>query len=231
MEVTAMDETLGRLMALGLWCLAMMPAALDAAGAATADRWEKAIQAIEERDRKQQPPKGQILLCGSSSARGWNVRTYFPDHQVVNRGFGGSQIHDSTRHADRIILPLEPRVILLYAGDNDIASGKAPETVCENFKLFVQKIHASLPRCRIVFIAIKPSIARWKLVGKMREANRLIQAVTEADERLAYVDIDTPMIGEDGKPRPELFVKDGLHLSPKGYELWTKLVLPHLAAD
>ena len=97
--------------------------------------------------------------------------------------------------------------------------------------MFVQKVHATLPKCRIVFIAIKPSIARWKLVGKMREANRLIKAVTAADQRLEYVDIDTPMIGDDGQPRKELFVKDGLHLSTEGYELWTKLVLPHLRGE
>ena len=199
-----------------------------AASPAGTSRWEKTIQAMEERDSKHPPPKGEILLCGSSSARGWNVRKYFPDHKVVNRGFGGSQIHDSTEFADRVILPFEPRILLLYAGDNDIASGKPPETVCGSFRLFVQKVHAALPECRIVFIAIKPSIARWKLVEKMREANRLIKAVTEADERLDYVDIDTPMLGDDGKPRRELSAKDGLHLSPEGYELWTKLVLPHL---
>jgi len=213
-------------------CVALASAGqAGAASAAGTSRWEKTIQAMEERDSKHPPPKGEILLCGSSSARGWNVRKYFPAHKVVNRGFGGSQIHDSTEFAGRIILPLEPRILLLYAGDNDIASGKSPEAVCGNFKLFVQKVHGALPECRIAFIAIKPSIARWKLVGKMREANRLIKAVTEADERLEYVDIDTPMIGDDGQPRRELFAKDGLHLSPEGYELWTKLVLPHLRGE
>jgi len=216
--------------AIAAGCLAALLSATATDGAEPPDssRWEKAIQAMEERDTKQPPPKGEILLCGSSSARGWNVGKYFPDHKVVNRGFGGSQIPDSTAFAERIILPLEPRIILLYAGDNDIAGGKPPEAVCESFKVFVKKVHDALPKCRIVFIAIKPSIARWKLVEKMREANRLIKAVTEADERLGYVDTDTPMIGPDGLPRKELFVKDGLHLSPEGYELWTKLVLPFL---
>ena len=210
--------------------LAASPRLADAGEAPKANRWEKTICAMEERDRKLPPPKGEILLCGSSSARGWNVRKSFPDHKVVNRGFGGSQIHDSTQFADRIILPLEPRILLLYAGDNDIASGKSPERVCDNFKLFARTVHVALPKCRIVFIAIKPSIRRWKLVGKMRQANRLIRAVTESDDRLGYVDIDTPMIGPDGTPRQELFAKDGLHLSPQGYELWTKLVLPFLRA-
>ena len=214
-----------------VWSFGLVLTACSAAGAAeaaTASRWEETIEAMEARDRKQPPPKGEILLCGSSSARGWDVKKWFPKLKVANRGFGGSQIHDSTEFAHRIILPLEPRIILLYAGDNDIANGKTPETVCANFKLFVEKIRTALPQCRIVFIAIKPSISRWKLVGKMRTANRLIQAVTEADERLGYADVDAPMLGDDGTPRKELFKNDGLHLNEKGYELWTKLILPYL---
>jgi lysophospholipase L1-like esterase len=215
----------------GCLILAATGLAAERAAPTAPNRWEKAIHAMEQRDAKHPPPKGEILLCGSSSARGWNVRQCFPDRKVVNRGFGGSQIHDSTHFADRIILPLEPRLILLYAGDNDIASGKPPQLVCDHFKLFVARIHASLPKCRIVFIAIKPSIRRWKLVGKMREANRLIQAFTDTDKRLDHVDIDTPMIGPDGKPRKELFKPDGLHLNAEGYALWTKLVTPYLKRE
>jgi lysophospholipase L1-like esterase len=196
--------------------------------AGQADRWEKAIQQIEARDRKNPPPKGEILLCGSSSARGWDVKKYFPDLKVTNRGFGGSQIHDSTQYAHRIILPHEPRIIMLYAGDNDIASGKTPETVFENFKLFEKKIHDALPKARIVYIAIKPSISRWKLVDKMRAANKLIAEHCKTSPLLDYADIDTPMIGDDGKPKKELFVKDGLHLSREGYTLWTSIVTPLL---
>ena len=59
-------------------------------------------------------------------------------------------------------------------------------------------------------------------------ANAKIKAFTEKDERLFFVDIDTPMLGEDGKPRKELFVKDGLHLSSEGYELWTGIIRPQL---
>jgi lysophospholipase L1-like esterase len=220
---------MGRRRATRIGGIVMLAAALAQAGGTKGfERWEKAIAAMEARDQKHPPPKGAILLCGSSSARGWNVRKWFPDHQVVNRGFGGSQIHESAHFADRIILPHRPRIILLYAGDNDIASGKAPQTVCDNFKAFVARIHGALPRCRIVFIAIKPSLRRWHLVAKMRAANRLIQAVTEADDRLDYVDIDAPMIGPDGKPRKELFKSDGLHLNAKGYALWTRLVTPYL---
>ena len=191
-------------------------------------RYESAIRTFEEQDRKQPPPTEGILFIGSSSIRGWKLEPYFPDLPVINRGFGGSHIADSIAFAERIVLPYRPRVIVLYAGDNDVASGKSPERVLADYKAFVAKVHKSLPKTRIVFIAVKPSISRWKLVDTMRQANRLIQAATEKDERQVFVDVDTPMIGPDGKPRKELFKSDGLHLNDTGYELWAKLVKPHL---
>ena len=119
-------------------------------------------------------------------------------------------------------------MIVFYAGDNDIAAGKTPRQVAEDFKTFVARIHAALPATRIAFIGIKPSILRWELIGKMREANGLIRAYTAGDERLGFIDVDGPMLGWDDKPCKDLFVEDGLHLTPKGYELWTVLVRPFL---
>jgi len=211
-----------------LTALAAESLALAADDAKKPDRWEKTIAAMEARDKQNPPPKNEILLCGSSSARGWNVGKYFTDLKVVNRGFGGSQIHDSTNYADRIILPYTPRIIAIYAGDNDIASGKTPDVVAENFKLFVAKIHESLPKTRIIFIAIKPSIRRWNLVEKMRATNALIAEYCKTSDLLDYADVDAPMIGDDGKPRKELFAKDGLHLSHEGYTLWTSILTPML---
>jgi hypothetical protein len=103
--------------------------------------------------------------------------------------------------------------------------------VLADYRQFVNAVHGKLPNARIVFIAIKPSLRRWHLVDKMRKANGLIRAVTEKDDRLAYVDIDKPMIGDDGKPRKELFKADGLHLNAEGYKLWTSLLLPHLTLE
>jgi lysophospholipase L1-like esterase len=192
------------------------------------DRWEPAIRRFEELDKKQPPPKDGILFLGSSSIVGWDVKKSFPDLTVLNRGFGGSQVADSVRYADRIVLPYRPRVIVFYAGDNDIAAGKTPQQVLADFQSLVRKVRAALPTTRIVYVAIKPSLARWRLIEKMRQANRLIQAEAQTDPQLAFVDVDRPMIGPDGKPRPELFKKDGLHLNDQGYRLWSELVRPHL---
>jgi lysophospholipase L1-like esterase len=198
---------------------------------AAENRWEAAIRNFEAQDRKQMPPAGGILFVGSSSIVRWDVEKHFPHLPVINRGFGGSQIADSLHFADRIILPYRPKVIVLYAGDNDIAAGKSPRQVAADYRALVKKVRDALPKVRIVFVAIKPSIRRWHLVDKMREANRLIQAITAKDDRLVYVDVDPPMIGHDGKPRPELFAPDGLHLSAEGYKLWSSLVRPRLTLD
>ena len=191
-------------------------------------RWEPAIQQFEEQDAKNAPEKGGILFIGSSSIRFWDTDDAFPEHNVINRGFGGSQMSDSVEFADRIALPYEPRLVVVYAGDNDIAAGKTPDVVLADFNAFVETIHGELPETEIAFVAIKPSLARWQLVEPMREANALVKAVTEKDDRLHFIDIDTPMIGEDGKPREALFIRDGLHLSEEGYALWNEIVLPYL---
>jgi len=194
----------------------------------TENRWEPKIRQFEEQDRVKMPPADGILFVGSSSIVGWDVARWFPDLPVINRGFGGSQIADSVHFADRIVVPYRPRVIVFYAGDNDVASGKGPGRVLADYRRFVEKVHAALPQTRIVFVAIKPSLRRWHLVDTMREANRRIREVAEEDDRLVFVDVDAPMLGDDGKPRAELFKKDGLHLSDEGYKLWSSLVRPHL---
>jgi lysophospholipase L1-like esterase len=191
--------------------------------------WEAAIRRFEEQDRKQPPPQGGVLFVGSSSIRLWDLAKSFPGLPVLNRGFGGSQLADAVQFAPRIVLPHKPRVVVLYAGDNDIASGRTPEQVFEDYRRFVAVVHAGLPAARILFLAIKPSFARWRLVDRMRAANRLIQEHATTDPRLGFVDVHTPMLGADGQPRRELFQPDGLHLSAQGYELWASLLRPLLA--
>jgi lysophospholipase L1-like esterase len=192
------------------------------------DQWSKDMTAFEDQDRKSAFQPGGIVFVGSSSIRLWNLAASFPGLPVLNRGFGGSQIADSVRHVDLLVVRHRPRTVVFYAGDNDIAAGKTPQTVRDDFKAFVAKIHAPLPQTRIAFIGIKPSIQRWALVAKVREANALVRAHCETDERLGFVDVDGPMLGWDEKPRTDLLVADGLHLSPRGYELWTMLVRPFL---
>jgi lysophospholipase L1-like esterase len=191
-------------------------------------RWESAIQNFEEQDKAAPPKKNHVVFVGSSSIRLWKLDKSFPDLQPINRGFGGSEIADSVHFADRIILKHQPRVVVLYAGDNDLARGKTPGRVAADFELFVSKIHRSQPGTKIVFIAVKPSIARWKLIDEVRAANAAVAEICGKNELLEFVDIDAPMLGDDGKPRPELFLQDGLHITDAAYEIWSKLVRPHI---
>lgn len=193
-----------------------------------ADRWEEAIRAFEDADAARPPPADANLFLGSSSIRLWDLEASFPGYPVVRRGFGGSEVADSLRYAPRIVLPLRPKTIVVYAGDNDIALGKTPEVVRDDFQALVDLVERELPEARIVYISIKPSLARWHLAETMRRANVLIRALADSDERVDFVDVWPTMLGADGRPRRELLVEDGLHLSPEGYRVWASLVRPHL---
>jgi lysophospholipase L1-like esterase len=194
-----------------------------------ADRWEKDIAAFEASDRVSPPPRGEIVFVGSSSIVRWDTAGSFPDLKVINRGFGGSELADAVRYADRIVIPYRPRLVVVYAGDNDIASGKLSEQVVVEAERFVNKVRGALPDVRIVFIGLKPSTLRWAQVDRMRTVNTMLRAFCERDDRVAFVDVDGPMLGWDEKPRRDLLVADGLHLSAEGYRLWTTLLRPFLA--
>ncbi len=192
------------------------------------DPWEKDIAAFEKANQKLMSKPGGIVFYGSSSVRRWDVKKSFPDLPVINRGFGGSTMADAIRHVDRAVLPLKPRLIVLYEGDNDIGGGMTPPMVVQDYQRFVKKVHDALPETKIAFIAIKPSLHRIHLLTQMRGANMGIREITEQDERLSFIDVDTPSIGPDGAPMRDLFVDDLLHLTPKGYELWTKIIRPYI---
>jgi lysophospholipase L1-like esterase len=184
-------------------------------------RWEKNIAAIEKRLKADPPAPGAVFFAGSSSIVFWDLKKWFPDKDYVNVGFGGSVIRDSTHFAPRILTLHKPGTIVFYAGDNDIAQNRTPEEVLGDFRAFVATVRKDNPGCRVFFIPVKPSIARWKRYDTQTKANALVRDACAKGEHLGYIDIVPLMLGADGAPDPELFVKDGLHLSPKGYELWT----------
>ncbi len=182
----------------------------------------------DEADRAAAPPKGEIVFVGSSTIRRWDVTSYFPDLKIINRGIDGTELADAVRHIDRLVLRYEPRLVVVYAGDNDVSSGKLSEQVSVEFERFVRAVHAKLPQTRILYLAVKPSPLRWLQVDRMRLVNNIISAICQRDDRLAFLDFDNLMLGWDEKPRRELYVEDGLHLSPLGYQLWTAVLRPYL---
>jgi lysophospholipase L1-like esterase len=187
-------------------------------------RWASAIADFEKQDQASPTDPGGVVFVGSSSIRMWDLEKSFPKAGYLNRGFGGSQIADSIEFAKQLVLKHKPRIVVMYAGDNDIAGGKSPEVVAGDFKTFRELLHEELPETQLIYIAIKPSLKRWEMWPQMDAANKLISAQCDKDERLAFADIIEPMLNETGTPLPGLFVKDGLHLSEAGYETWTKVL-------
>lgn len=214
------------------YLLAIFASSLSAptlvAAQAAANRWENEIQAFERQDAKHRPPENAVLFVGSSSIRLWKLEESFPDLKVINRGFGGSQLADAVHFAERIVIPYRPRLVVLYAGDNDLADGKKPEQVLADFKQFAAKVNTALPETRIAYLAIKPSVQRRALIDRVRETNAAIEQFITGDERVTYVDVFQPMLTADGQPRPELFRADGLHLNKEGYKLWASVLQPSL---
>ena len=194
-------------------------------------RWEKEIAAMEAADKTNPPPKDGLLFIGSSTIRGWKTLAQdYPEHQVINRGFGGSQIVDSTHFADRLIFPHEPKMVLLRAGGNDIHAGKSADQVFREFQDFVKTVHAKLPETDIVFISLSPAPARWSERDANKKLNTMVEAYAKTAPHVKYVDTYDMTLTPDGQAREELFVKDKLHFNAEGYKLLAERVRPVLPA-
>lgn len=194
------------------------------------ERWPAEVAEYEAADRVAPPPKGEIVFVGSSSIKLWDLARSFPDLKTINRGIIGSSMGDAVREAPRLVIPYQPRVVVVYAGDNDIDSGLTSEQVAVQFERFVRVVRAVLPNVRIVYIGIKPSLDRWDVIERDRLTNTLIRAQATHDDGVVFVDVDNAMLGWDERPRPELYVADGLHLTAAAYDIWTMLLRPLLVA-
>jgi lysophospholipase L1-like esterase len=189
------------------------------------------IQAFKKQDSISFPPKNAILLVGSSSFRKWtDVQAYFPGYTIINRGFGGSVLPDVIRYVDDIITPYAPKQVLIYCGDNDLASSDtiSAETVVSRFKQLFYIIRQRLPKTNIGFVSIKPSPSRKHLMSKMEQANSMIKAFLKKQKKTTFVDVYRPMLLTNGRPIPEIFTSDSLHMNDKGYLIWQKALRPHL---
>jgi lysophospholipase L1-like esterase len=193
-------------------------------------RLEHAVHALEVADATRPFHDGGVVFVGSSSIAYWRAtaRKDFAPLPVVTRGMCGGTMNDALHYVDRMVLRHHPHSVVLYAGENDLADGISPRRVRNKFQAFAAAVHAKLPDTRIYVISIKPSPARAELWPKMVEANRLLREACAADPRLEYVSVVEPMLGPDGKPRPELFRADHLHMNAKGYAIWRDAVRPRV---
>jgi lysophospholipase L1-like esterase len=201
-----------------------------AAQAPLPSQWDAAFAAFAADDTLHPHPPGGVLFVGSSSIRLWSdLEAQFKDLPVViKRGFGGSQLSDCVKHLSRLVLRYQPKTVLVYAGDNDIAAGSSPHEVLRRFTAFVDGVHGTLPATRIAYISIKPSPARAVLLPEIRTANALIRDYAAHASNVDYIDVYTPMLDAAGNPRPELFRADALHLNADGYALWKRVIAQYV---
>ncbi len=190
----------------------------------------KEIKAFKSADSVKAPPQNAIVFVGSSSFRMWkDLQNAFPQHVVINRGFGGSSVPHVIDYADEIVIPYKPKQVVIYCGENDFTSDTVTsKTVTDRFVTLFNLLRKELPRTEIVFVSMKPSPSRQRLMTEIEAANDAIRDFLQSKKRAAYVDIWDDMLDKNGAPRKELFLKDMLHMNEAGYAIWQKAIAPHL---
>jgi lysophospholipase L1-like esterase len=197
----------------------------------TAQPFYEDIVVFKKQDSIAFPPKQAILLVGSSSFTNWkDVQNYFPHFTIVNRGFGGSSISDVIRYADDIIFRYQPKQIVIYCGENDLAGSDTVtgKMVYQRFEQLFTLIRSKMPGVPVAFISLKPSPSRWQLNDKMIAANDLIKKYLRKKKKASFIDVYHKMLGADGTPIKEIFTEDNLHMNAKGYAIWQKIIEPYL---
>lgn len=192
--------------------------------------WDE-IAAFKHQDSIQPPPANPILFVGSSSFRFWKtVGDAFPGYPIINRGFGGSSFPHVIQYAPDIIFPYHPKQIVIYCGDNDLARSDTVtgEIVYKRFVELYQLIRSRLKKTEILYVSIKPSPSRAKLMPRMEDANTRIAAFLKKQKHAAFVDVYHLMLNPEGQPVDDLFIGDKLHMNPKGYAIWQKAIQPYL---
>ncbi len=192
-------------------------------------RFAKEIEAFDAADKKSPPEKGGIVFTGSSSIRLLEIPKYFPGLKALNRGFGGAHISEVNHYLERCLLRYEPSLVVFYCGTNDLWDKKSPEQVEEDFTEFRTRLFERVPEARLIVLAVRPSPARISIIKTEADMNERFRKAAEADKRITYLAGSCDrFLDSEGKPIPDLYVEDGLHMSPKGYEIWKEILGPHL---
>lgn len=193
------------------------------------ERFEAEVSRFEQADHEDPPGDSIVLFTGSSSVRMYtDLADHFPDHNVLNRGFGGSQFSDLMYYWDKLILPYEPIKIFIYEGDNDIEAGEDPQEILLEARMLRQMLEQQLPSVPVVFISAKPSLARWHLKEQYEELNSGLQKMAERTDNTEYADVWNPMLDENGEVYKDIFVEDNLHMNDKGYAIWQQVLAPFM---
>lgn len=202
----------------------------SAAQAQTQPAYYNDIQQFRKQDSIKFPPKNAVLFIGSSTFTNWkDAQNYFPDHVIVNRGFGGSSLPDVIRYVGDIVYPYQPKQIVIYCGENDfMTDGTTPDMVVARAKKLIDTIRFKFPKVPIAYISIKPSPSREKYLPMMMEANAKIKDMLSTMKRTTFINTYNAMFNADGTIMKDIFLSDNLHMNAKGYTIWQKIMEPYL---
>jgi len=172
--------------------------------------------------------KETIVFTGSSSIRFWSdLHEIFPDYQIVNTGFGGSQASDLLVYLQPLVLHFNPKKVFIYEGDNDVNDRKKISAIVRDTKKIVDAIKANNSATQIVIISAKPCVVRWHLRKKYVRLNRKFEKLCAKEINLEYLNIWDMML-VNGIVNDELFIEDGLHMNASGYQIWNTLVAKYI---
>lgn len=193
--------------------------------------FKKEILEFKKQDSISFPLSNAILFVGSSSFTKWvDVSLYFPKYTIINRAFGGSTLLDIIQYKKDIISPYKPKQIVIYCGENDIASSDSisGKVVLKRFKELYQFIRKEYPKISIVYVSMKPSPSRWKMKERLIDGNMLIKKFIKSQDNTVYISVWKKMLDANKNPNPTIFLKDQLHMNAKGYSIWQKIIEPIL---
>lgn len=192
--------------------------------------YEEEVRALERRLRESPPPAGPVVFYGSSSMRMWDsLADDFPGQTVLNLAFGGSTLAACAWFFQRLVVPCRPRAIVCYAGDNDLGDGRSPAEVLASFRELLERVATGCPEVPFTMLAIKPSPSRWDLADRIRVTNQAMRGELSGCRNRYFIDTFSAMLGSDGRPERSLFLEDGLHVSPAGYRIWSRLLAERAA--
>lgn len=197
--------------------------------AQNSSRFQKEIDSINRQFSGKTVNRDLIIFTGSSSVRRWQkLSDYFPGKNIINTGFGGSQMSDLLFYSNIIIQQFKPAKVFIYEGDNDIAAGKKSETIIKDAEMLCRKLISQNPGIRIIFMSAKPSPLRWNLREEYLKLNSAFADLHKEFKRVKYIDLWSPLLNKQGRPVSELYMSDSLHINKKGYEIWAKKIVPLL---
>lgn len=209
--------------------IALLLFVFAAAQAQQKDAFYKEIQNFKKQDSIKLPPKNAVLFIGSSTFTKWtDVQTYFPDHTIINRGFGGSSLPNVINYIADIVYPYYPKQVVIYCGENDFAAGVSAAVVVDRVKQLFGLIRQKYPKAQLTFISIKPSPSREKYWPLMMDANKKIVEIIAKMKRASYINTYDAMFDLEGKIMTDIFLSDKLHMNAKGYAIWAKIMEPYL---